>query len=160
MISIISAVSRNGVIGKNGKLPWSLPEDMRFFQKTTDGSVVVMGRKTFESIGRPLKNRTNIILTRDEDYKKEGCVVYHDIQDVIKDFGDKNLMIIGGEEIYRLFLPFADRIFLTYIDQDFEGDAFFPEFKGEDWIKESGIKGKKDEKNPYDYYFQVYLRKK
>lgn len=160
MISIIAATSKNRVIGKNGKLPWNLPEDMNFFRETTKNCIVVMGRKTFESIGRPLPNRKNIILTRDIDYKKDGCLVYNEIQKIIDDFENENVMIIGGEEIYRQFLPYSDRIYLTYIDQNFEGDTFFPEFNDETWIKESEKKGIKNDQNPYDYYFQVFIKKK
>ena len=159
MISIIVAVGKNLVIGKDGVIPWKLPEDMNYFVKITTGCPVVMGRKTFESIGRPLKNRTNIILTRDENYKQDGCLVYLDIKKVVEDFGNKNLMVIGGAEIYKQFLPWTDRIYLTLIDQNFEGDTFFPEFRDGNWIKESEKKGIKDESNLYDYYFQVYIKK-
>lgn len=152
-------MSRNRVIGKDGKLPWKLPEDMRHFVKITTECSVVMGRKTFESIGKPLKNRTNIILTRDVDYKKEGCLVYFDIQKVINDFGGENLMVIGGEEIYKSFLPYTNRIYLTYIDQEFKGDTFFPNFENEKWVKESEERGIKNEENPYDYYFQTFAKK-
>lgn len=160
MINIIAAMAKNGVIGNKGQLPWKLGEDMRHFIKVTSGFPVVMGRKTFESIGRPLKDRINIILTRDESYKKDGCLTLNSIEEVVEKFKDKNLMVIGGEEIYRQFLPYTDRIYLTYIDKDFEGDTFFPKFiDDEGWIKESEEKGIKDEKNPYDYYFQIYIKK-
>ena len=159
MISIVAAVAKNLVIGKDGAIPWKLPNDVSFFVKITTGCPVVMGRKTFESIGKPLKNRTNIILTRDESYKQEGCLVYSDIKKVVEDFGDKNLMVIGGQEIYRQFLPYTDKLYITYIDKEFEGDTFFPEFRNGDWIKESEEKGIKDENNPYDYYFQVFTKK-
>lgn len=159
MINIIAAMSRNRVIGNKGRLPWKLTEDMRHFVKITTGFPVVMGRKTFESIGKPLKNRTNIILTRNESYQKEGCIIYHDIEKIVNDFGKENLMVIGGEELYRQFLPYAERIYLTFIDQDVEGDTFFPDFQDESLVKESEEKGIKDENNPYDYYFQVYIKK-
>lgn len=159
MINIIVAMSRNKVIGNKGQLPWRLPEDMQHFVKITTGCTVVMGRKTFESIGKPLKNRINIILTRDKNYQKEGCIVLNDIEDVVKEFGEENLMVIGGEEIYRQFLPHTKRIYITQIDEDFEGDTFFPDFKDDNWIKESEERGIKDENNPYNYYFQVYLKK-
>lgn len=152
-------MSQNRVIGNKGQLPWKLSEDMRHFVKITTNCPVVMGRKTFESIGKPLKNRTNIILTRDVNYKKEGCVVFHDIQKIINDFGEENLMVIGGEEIYRLFLPFTKRIYLTFIDKNFEGDAFFPDFEDETWVKESEVKGIKNSDNPYDYYFRTFIKK-
>lgn len=160
MINIVAAVSKNRVIGNNGKLPWSLPEDMKFFTKTTNSYPVVMGRKTFESIGRPLKNRINIILTRNENYKKENCIIYNNIEDVVKEFGEENLMVIGGEKIYDQFLPYADKMYITYIDEDFDGDTFFPEFDNKDWIKISEEKGIKDSKNPYNYYFRIYKKNK
>ncbi len=156
MINIIAAMSRNRVIGNKGELPWKLPEDMRHFTKVTTGFPVVMGRKTFESIGRPLKGRTNIILTRDISYQKDGCIVLNNVEDVVKNFSKEDLMVIGGEEIYRQFLPYAERIYLTLIDKDFEGDTFFPDFDKKNWIKKSEEKGIKDENNPYDYYFQIY----
>lgn len=160
MINIIAAMAKNGIIGNKGQLPWKLAADMRHFVKVTSGFPVVMGRKTFESIGRPLKDRINIILTRDESYKRDDCLTINSIEEVVKEFKDKNLMVIGGEEIYRQFLPCADRIYLTYIDKDFEGDTSFPKFIDDgQWIKESEEKGVRDEKNPYDYYFQVYIKK-
>ena len=152
-------MSKNRVIGNKGQLPWKLPEDMHHFVKITTGCPVVMGRKTFESIGKPLKNRINIILTRDKNYKKEGCVVYHNIQKVIDNFDKENLMVIGGEEIYRLFLPFTKRIYLTFIDKDFVGDTFFPEFENDTWVKEMEEKGIKNSDNPYNYYFQTFIKK-
>ena len=159
MITLIAAMSKNRVIGNKGNIPWKIPNDTEFFRKTTKFCPVVMGRKTFKSIGKPLKNRTNIILTRDVNYKNEECVFYHDIQKIINDFRKENLMIIGGEEIYKSFLPHTDRIYLTCIDQDFEGDTFFPNFEDEKWVKESEKKGVKNEENPYDYYFQTFVKK-
>jgi len=158
MINIIAAMSRNRVIGNKGELPWKLPEDMAYFTKVTTSFPVVMGRKTFESIGRPLKNRTNIILTRDKSYQKDGCIVLNNVEDVVKNFSKENLMVIGGEEIYRQFLPYTERIYLTLIDKDFEGDTFFPDFDKENWIKKSEEKGIKNNENPYDYYFQVFVK--
>lgn len=160
MINIITAISRNRVIGNKGSLPWKLPEDMRHFVRTTTGCSVVMGRKTFDSIGKPLKDRTNIILTRDNNYKKEGCLIFHDIESIIEKFDKENLMVIGGEEIYRQFLPYADRIYLTFIDKNFDGDTFFPDYQDGSWIKESEEKGIKNKDNPYDYYFQIYSKNK
>jgi dihydrofolate reductase len=159
MINIIAAMSKNRVIGNKGNIPWKIPNDTEFFRKTTKFCPVVMGRKTFESIGRLLPERKNIILTRDINYKREGCFVYHDISKVIDDFGKENLMVIGGEEVYKLFFPYTDRIYLTYIDQDFEGDTFFPDFEDGKWVKESEEKGIKNEENPYDYYFQTFVKK-
>ena len=158
MITLIAAVARNRVIGKDGKIPWSLPNDTAFFRRTTKFCPVVMGRKTFESIGRVLPDRKNIILSRNVNYSQEGCLIYNDIQKVIKDFEKENLMVIGGERVYSQFLPYADKICLTYIDEDFEGDTFFPEIDLDKWELVSEEKGLKDDKNPYDYYFRWYNR--
>ena len=136
IISLIAAMGRNRVIGKDNSLPWKLPEDMKRFRELTKGKPVIMGRKTFESIGKPLPNRTNIVITRDKNYSAEGCIVVHSAEDALK--AAKNAdeaMIIGGEQIFREFLPRANRIYLTIIDKDFEGDAFFPDFKEDDWEK-------------------------
>jgi dihydrofolate reductase len=149
-------MSKNRVIGKDGKIPWSLPNDTAFFRKTTKSCPVVMGRKTFESIGRPLPERKNIILSRDVNYKQDACLIYHDIEKVISDFNKENLMVIGGEGVYRQFLSYADKICLTYIDQDFKGNTFFPEFDLDKWELISEEKGLKNDDNPYDYYFRWY----
>jgi dihydrofolate reductase len=156
MITLIAAMSKNRIIGNNGGIPWKIPNDTEFFRKITKLCPVVMGRKTFESIGRVLPDRKNIILTRNKFYLRDGCLIYDDIQKVITDFGKENLMIIGGEEIYRQFLPFADKICLTYIDENFEGDTFFPEFDLNKWKLISEEKGLKNDDNPYDYYFRWY----
>ena len=153
MISIVAAVAKNLVIGKDGAIPWKLPNDVSFFVKITTGCPVVMGRKTFESIGKPLKNRTNIILTRDESYKQEGCLVYSDIKKVVEDFGDKNLMVIGGQEIYRQFLPYTDKLYITYIDKDFEGDTFFPEIDFNVWSEVEREDIKDDPDAAFSYSF-------
>lgn len=159
MINIIAAMSKNRVIGKNGEIPWHIPEDFHHFREVTINHPVVMGRKTFESIGKPLANRTNIILTRNKNFQSDGCLVYSSIDEIINNYKDEKVMIIGGQEIYNQFMPYADVIYLTYVDQYFEGDAYFPEFEGENWLKVSEQKGIKNENNPYDYYFQIYKRK-
>jgi dihydrofolate reductase len=156
MITLIAAMSKNRVIGNKGSIPWKIPNDTEFFRKTTKFCPVIMGRKTFESIGRVLPDRKNIILTRNKSYVQDGCLIYDDIQKVIMDFGRENLMVIGGEEVYRQFLPYADRICLTYIDKEFEGDTFFPEFSMTEWELVSEEKGLKNDDNPYDYYFRWY----
>ncbi|MBI2651863.1 type 3 dihydrofolate reductase [Candidatus Woesearchaeota archaeon] len=141
IISLIAAMGKNRIIGKNNSLPWRLPEDMKRFKQLTLGKPVVMGRKTFESIGKPLPNRTNIIITHDKNYKAEGCIIVHSVKEALKTAeGNKEVMIIGGEKIFREFLPIADRMYLTFIDEDFEGDAYFPEYDKEEW-KEVRKKG-------------------
>ncbi|NDF16049.1 dihydrofolate reductase [bacterium] len=131
-IIAIAAVGRNGVIGRSGQLPWDLPEDMRFFRDSTRGQVVVMGRKTYESLGKALPKRENAILTRDPSWKAPDARVFRSIEDAIghyrrhQEFQDCDLFVIGGGEIYALSLPSLDEIWLTEIDSEFEGDAFFP----------------------------------
>lgn len=134
IISLIAAVGRNGVIGTDNKLPWKLSADLKRFRAITSGKPVIMGRKTFESIGKPLPNRTNIIITRDENYKAEGCVVVNSANgalDAAK--GSEEIMVIGGEQIFRIFLSQANRMYLTLIEKDFEGDAYFPEYNKNEW---------------------------
>lgn len=125
MITIIAACSSNRVIGKDNTLIWRLPEDLKRFKALTNGNPILMGRKTYESIGRALPNRTNIILTRDPNFKAEGCLIYNRLEDVISLYSS-NLWVIGGSDIYTQLLPFADCVELTYIDKEFEGDSFFP----------------------------------
>lgn len=127
-ISIIAAISKNGVIGNNNKLLWHIPEDFARFKKITSGHPVIMGRKTFESIGKPLSNRTNIIITRDENYKTEGCLVVHSLEEAIKLANGKKIFIIGGGQIYKQAITFADKLYLTVIKKDFSGDTYFPDY--------------------------------
>lgn len=144
IVSLIAAMGRNRVIGKDNSLPWKLPEDMKRFKEITSGKPVIMGRKTFESIGKPLPNRLNIIITRDKNYKAEGCVVVHSLGQALKSAeGNEEAMVIGGEQIFREFLPKAGRMYLTLIDCDFEGDAHFPEYNENEWkeAKREGHKG-------------------
>ncbi|WP_404428286.1 dihydrofolate reductase [Sutcliffiella horikoshii] len=158
MISIIVATDRNNLIGKDNDLPWRIPADLAYFKKVTLGSTIVMGRKTYESIGKPLPNRRNIILSRKE-FHADGCETLHSIEEVerVKEDG-KELFIIGGAHIFKETLPIADLLYLTYIDEEFEGDTYFPEVNEQDWELVSSEKGIKDEKNPYDYYFKKYKR--
>ncbi|MDQ0215841.1 dihydrofolate reductase [Oikeobacillus pervagus] len=159
-ISFIWAMDNEGSIGKNNTLPWRLPEDLKFFKETTLGHPIVMGRKTFESIGKPLPGRENIILTRDQNYQQPGCTVLHSVEDVIKlSTKTKELFITGGAEVFGLFLPYVDRLYVTKINETFGGDTFFPTINWNEWTLTSTRKGPKNEKNPYDYQFEVYERK-
>jgi dihydrofolate reductase len=126
MITLIAACSKNKVIGKDNTLIWNIPGDLKRFKELTTGHTVLMGRKTFESIGKPLPNRRNVILTRDKDFKAEGCLVYSDLREVLELFGN-DLFIIGGEQIYKQTIGYADYIELTLIHKEFEGDSYFPE---------------------------------
>ena len=124
---MIVAHDLNNLIGNKNKLPWHLPEDLQHFKNETLNKNIVMGRKTFESIGKPLPKRNNIILTRDKNYKPESTIVFHSISDIIKEYD--NFIVIGGVEIYKQFLPFTNELIVTEIDSEFEGDAYFPEYK-------------------------------
>ncbi|MBI2660143.1 dihydrofolate reductase [Candidatus Woesearchaeota archaeon] len=150
IISLIAAMGKNNVIGKDNSLPWKLPADMKRFKELTIGKPVVMGRKTFESIGKPLPDRKNIILTRGKDYKADGCIVVHSAGEALKAaMGSKEIMIAGGGQIFREFLPMADKMYLTLIDGDFEGDAYFPEYSKSEWKE---IK-REEYNNNYKYVF-------
>ncbi|MEH6888388.1 dihydrofolate reductase [Bacillus sp. JJ864] len=162
MISLLVAMDKNRLIGKENQLPWHLPADLAYFKKVTMGHPIIMGRKTFESIGRPLPGRTNIILTRNQNYEMEGCKVIHSIDDVKKmdEHMNEELFVIGGAEIFKEVLPFADRLYITQIEEVFEGDTFFPEINYNEWEEISVTQGVTDEKNPYTYAYHVYGRKK
>ncbi len=136
-IELIAAMARNRVIGCKGRLPWSLPEDLRRFRELTWGHPVLMGRKTYESIGKPLPGRLNIILTRNPDYEAPGCTVVSDLNSAFEAAGQmpEPLFVIGGEQIYRLCLPVADTLRLTLIPREVEGDAFFPEWPQGDFCE-------------------------
>lgn len=159
MLSLIVAFDRNRTIGKDNQLPWHLPADLAFFKKTTMGSTIIMGRNTFESIGKPLPGRKSVVLTRQSDYKFEGVEVLTNIES-LKMFKEQEgeYFIIGGEEIFRQSMPLIDKMYVTYIDHSFEGDTFFLEINESEWELVSEEKGIKDNKNPYDYYFRTYLR--
>jgi dihydrofolate reductase len=162
MISHIVAMDQNRVIGKDNRLPWHLPADLAYFKKVTMGHAIVMGRKTFESIGRPLPGRENVIVTRNRSFQPEGCKVLHSIEEV-KQFAamrDDEVFVIGGAELFRATLPVADRLYITKIEASFPGDTFYPAFDESEWQLVSYTKGIKDEKNPYDYAFIVYERKR
>lgn len=152
MISIIVAVAENNVIGKDNDLIWHLPRDMKHFKETTTGHFIIMGRKTFESNGRPLPNRTNVIITRDKDFKAEGCVVVYSLEEALKlAKDDPEAFIIGGGVIYKIALSLADRIYLTKIHQSFEGDTYFPELDMNEWAEISCQDFEPDEKNKYPF---------
>ncbi|HAN19979.1 MAG TPA: dihydrofolate reductase [Bacteroidales bacterium] len=152
MISIIVAVAENNVIGKDNNLIWHLPKDLKHFKETTTGHYVIQGRKTFESCGKPLPNRTNVIITRDKNYKAEGCIVVHSLQEAL-DFAknESEIFIIGGGNIYKQALPIADRIYLTKVHHVFDGDTFFPEINMNEWIEKSRHDFEPDEKNKYPF---------
>ena len=153
-ISIIVAMDNNGVIGKDSALPWHLPADLQHFKKTTMGKPILMGRKTWESIGRPLPGRTNIVITRDSDYQAEGCIVVNSIDAAMAAAADQDeVMVIGGAEFYRQVLPHADTLYLTRIHASFDGDTVFPELHAADWREVECSDHLADEKNPHNYSF-------
>lgn len=161
-ISMIWAMGVNQVIGQDGTMPWHLPKDMAYFREQTLGKTILMGRKTWESFGsKPLPKRTNIVLTRDESFELESeqGIVIHDIKDAMKYASDQELMVIGGAQIYEQMLPQADRLYVTFIDHEFDGDTFFPEVEWEEWRVVSETPGITDPANPYPYRFVIYERK-
>jgi len=160
MLSIIVAVAENNVIGKDNDLIWKLPRDMRHFKETTTGHYIIMGRKTFESNGRPLPNRTNVVITRDDNYTAEGCVVVNSLEDAIKEAkNDSEAFIIGGGVIYDLSMSLVDRIYLTKIHHSFEGDTFFPEINMNEWNVSDKRDFEPDEKNEYSFTILTLDRK-
>lgn len=159
-ISIIAAMDNDRVIGKNNELPWRLPKELQYVKKVTLGKPIVMGRKNFESIGRPLPGRTNIVLTRDKDLAYYGCEMANSIEDVLRMCeGEEEVFIFGGEEIYKMFLPFTNKLYLTKINYSFDGDTFFPKINEVEWLEKNREKGIKDTENPYDYVYYIYERK-
>ena len=161
VISMIAAMDKNRLIGNGPDIPWQLPADRRHFRDMTIGKPVVMGRKTFETLKRPLGKRQNIILTRNTAYKApEGCIVAHSVEEVLNICKDsEELMICGGAPIYEAFLAHADRLYLTQVHATFEGDVYFPAFDTEAWQEVKRIDGESDEKNPYSYSFLFLERK-
>ena len=158
MIIFVWAEDEKGAIGKDGGLPWKLPNDMKFFKETTTGHTVLMGRKTFESMGnRPLPNRQNLIMTRQLDYQADGVTVVHHLDDVVGNSED--IYVIGGSEIYKQFMPVVDVLWQTKIAGDFDGDTFFPQVNWDDWQLVEKIPGIRDEKNKYDHELLKYIRK-
>ena len=159
---MISALAKNRAIGKKNALPWYLPADLKHFKENTTGKVIVMGLNTFKSVGeRPLPNRKNIVLTDDKNYVgPEGVVLAHSIDEVLElTKNDPEVMISGGAMVYKQFLPLAQRLYLTFIDHDFDGDIFFPEFNMNEWKEVGREDHEPDEKNKYKYSFVILERK-
>jgi dihydrofolate reductase len=156
MIKIIVAMSNNRVIGNNNELIWKLSSDLKRFKELTTGHPVLMGRKTYESIGRPLPNRRNIIITRNLEYEVEGCETVSSLEEALL-LTNNNCFIIGGGEIYKQSLEVADKIYLTLVHKDFEGDTSFPEL-GKEWATIDTKDFEADEKNEYNYSFIEYDR--
>lgn len=165
-LSIIVAMANNRAIGKDNQLLWHLPEDLKYFKRVTMGKPIVMGRKTFESIGRPLPGRLNIVVTRQKGWKHKGVKVVHSIDDAmaLADAqalidGVDEVMMIGGAELYEAALPEAEKLYLTRVDADIDGDAFFPELNEAEWKEVGRESFSASENNPYNYAFCVLERK-
>lgn len=162
IISLIAAVAENNVIGKDNNLPWHLPTDMKYFRDTTMGHCVIMGRKNYDSIPlkyRPLDGRTNIVVTRQKDFKAEGCIVVNSVEGALSECRKKNeteVFIIGGADIYKQTIDAADKLYYTKIHHTFEGDAFFPSVDGSKWKLTSKKDINADEKNKFPFSFCVY----
>ncbi len=159
-ISLIVAASENNVIGRDNDLPWKLPDDMKFFVRTTKGHHILTGRKNLESFGKLLPNRTNIVLTKKRDYEFEGAAIFHELEEAVefaRSRGEEELMVIGGGEIYRQFMDKADRIYLTRVHTEIEGDTYFPELN-EDWKLISEEYHPKDERHAFDFTFMMFDR--
>lgn len=154
MIKIIASVSKNGVIGNANSLIWDLPNDMKRFRNLTLNNTVVMGRKTYESIGKPLELRRNIIITNKEDYYVDNCEVVNSLEEALM-LCNNNCFIIGGGEIYKQSINMADELYITLIDEDFEGDTYFPEI-GSEWCKIDSVTFNPDGKNKYKHTFIDY----
>jgi len=170
ILSIISAIANNNEIGRKNELLWNLPIDMKHFKETTSGHPVIMGQRTYESLGispngeagKPLPNRRNIVLTLDKDFKRDGIEIYYSIEDLEKALGetmskDEEAFIIGGGMIYKLFIDKADRLYITHVNAEFpDADTLFPNINSNIWEKVSEDKHEKDEKNIYDCNFVIY----
>jgi dihydrofolate reductase len=166
ILSLIAAVAANKVIGKDNKLVWSLPRDMKYFMETTSGHYVITGRKNFESIPekfRPLPNRTNIIVTRQPGYKAQGAIIAHSLEEALqraKSGGESEVFIIGGGEIYRQSIGLADRIYITEVKGIFSGDTYFPDFNILEWKEISRVRNLPDVKHAYAFDFVLLERTK
>jgi len=162
IISCIVAKSTNNVIGKENKMPWHISADLKYFKKITSGHTIILGRKNFESIGRALPNRTNIIVTKNKDFKCPGCVVLNSLEKALKhafEEGENEVFIIGGGQVYEQTKEYWDRLYITQINEEFEGDVFFPKVDLEKWILKSQTCFEKSDINKYSYCFNVYERK-
>ncbi len=159
-ISIIVAMAKNRTIGVDNTLTWRCPEDLKHFKAITMGHHMIMGRKTFDSIGRPLPGRTTVVLTRDINLKIEGCLIAHSLQEAIKACADDTqIFIVGGAEIYAQALTHVDTLYITEIQQNVDGDACFPEFDASDWQEIAREARTQDLPQPLDYHFVTYRRK-
>lgn len=160
MITMIAAAAKNNELGKDNKLVWHLPDDFKRFKAITSGHYIIMGRKTFESFPKPLPNRTHVVITRQNNYKPEDCIVVNSIEEAIKICPQQEeVFVIGGGEIYALAMPLADKVELTRVHHKFEADAFFPEINSKNWKLSKSEFHEKDEKHLFEFTYETYLRK-
>lgn len=161
MIYLIAALSQNHKIGLNGKMPWHLPEDLSYFKNITNGYPIVMGRKTFESIGKPLPNRTNIVLTTNPHFSAPGVIVFHHIDDILRlyETNEDPVFVIGGGEIYKAFLPYATSLYLTLIHETVEGDTSFPSYENDFYLTQS-TPSQSITASGHPFFFTIWKRKK
>ena len=160
-VSMIAAIGKNGELGKDNKLLWRLSADLKKFKETTLGHYLIMGRKTYESIGRPLPGRTTIVVTRNRDYQAAGCLIAFGLDEAIemaKEQGAENLFVCGGGELYQQALESVSKIYLSLVDFEGEADAFFPKFEEEEWKLLESESFQKDEKNQYDWEYRILGR--
>ena len=158
LISAIVAMAENRVIGRNNQLPWHLPADLKHFKTITTGHSILMGRKTYESIGKPLPNRRNYVITRNRQFQASGCIVVSSLEAALQQSADNKadeLFIIGGTQVYQQAMPFVQRLYLTIVHDVFEGDAFFPALEESKWEERERERHVSDEQNPYSYSFLV-----
>ncbi|WP_268225522.1 dihydrofolate reductase [Sinomicrobium oceani] len=161
MVTIIAAAAENNALGKDQDLVWHLPDDFKRFKALTTGHYIIMGRKTFETFPKPLPNRTHIVVTRQKDYRKEGCITVHSIEKALElAKEDPQPFIIGGGEIYHLGMPYTDKIELTRVHHRFEADAFFPDIDPGQWQPVASEYHPRDERHDYAFTYETYLRKK
>ncbi|MFH7012066.1 dihydrofolate reductase [Flavobacterium sp. FlaQc-52] len=159
MIIMIAAVAENNALGKNNELVWHLPNDFKRFKALTTNHHIIMGRKTFESFPKPLPNRTHVVITRQENYQPEGCIVVKSISEAIaKCPKNEDSFIIGGGEIYTLAMPFADVLEITRVHHSFEADTFFPDINKDEWLLVESETNIKDEKHLYDYTYETFVK--
>lgn len=163
IVSAIVATAKNNVIGKDNNIPWYLPDDLKYFKAKTLNHHIIMGRKSYESIGRPLPKRTNIVVTRNLFFVASNCLIVHTVEEglqIAQENGEEEVFIIGGAQIYELSLPYLDRLYLTEVDLEVEGDVFFPTLNMKEWNLVSEDPRKASGKNEHDYNFKIYERKK
>lgn len=161
MLTIIAAIANNNALGKDNDLIWYLPADLIRFKKTTTGHHIIMGRNTFESIGKPLPNRTTVIISRNKDYTAEGCIVVNSLKEALKvAVNDESPFIIGGGQVYKEAITLADKLDITEVHHSFDADVYFPEIDLNVWEENSRTFFERDQKNKYDYSFVSYIKRK